>query len=110
MPLCFIYKKIVTDNGIKNFVSFQYMDNVSNKIANFLYRYNHTHKLTSKVVVVALKPSEQLPVILLAILKAGMVYLPLDLESPIGRIDFILRETSPAMCIVHETGILLQPT
>lgn len=63
------------------------------------------HKLASKVVAVALQPSEQLPIVLLGILKAGMTYLPIDLESPPQRTGYIIQETSPAIFIVENEGM-----
>jgi enterobactin synthetase component F len=56
------------------------------------------------IVAVALRRSEQLPVALLAILRTGAAYLPLDLESPMERTRFVLEDARPVAVLV-ETGL-----
>jgi enterobactin synthetase component F len=70
------------------------------------------------IVAVALPRSEQLLVVLLAIMRTGAAYLPLDLDSPMERTALVLDDASPVALIaqskIHErfarTGLrLLQP-
>lgn len=49
-----------------------------------------------------MKPSHRLPTVLLAILKAGMAYLPLDVEFPMSRVKHILEEAQPLIVLVEE--------
>jgi len=57
-----------------------------------------------RVVAVALPRSVDLVVALLAVLKAGGAYLPLDTEYPAERIAFMLRETEPVL-VVSVSGV-----
>ena len=53
------------------------------------------------IVAVALPRSEQLLVVLLAIMRAGAAYLPVDLDSPNDRIALVLDEASPTVLIAE---------
>ena len=77
---------------------------MSNRFAKVLTRHCALSTSGHKYVAVALKPSEFLPIVLLAIMKSGFAYLPLDVESPADRIKHILKDAKPALCIVEETG------
>lgn len=52
-------------------------------------------------VAICLEPSVEMIVGLLAILKAGAAYVPIDPEYPEERIDFILAETEAAVVLTH---------
>jgi enterobactin synthetase component F len=54
------------------------------------------------IVAVALPRSEQLLIMLLAIMRTGAAYLPLDLEGPIERIALVLEDASPAAVIAEQ--------
>ncbi|XP_026670052.1 uncharacterized protein LOC108625792 isoform X2 [Ceratina calcarata] len=49
-----------------------------------------------------MKPSHRLPIILIAIQKANMAYLPLDVEYPKARVKHILQEAKPFMIVIEE--------
>jgi enterobactin synthetase component F len=53
------------------------------------------------IVAVALPRSEQLLVVLLAIMRAGAAYLPLELDSPNDRIALMLEDASPKVLIAE---------
>ncbi|HZD45927.1 MAG TPA: condensation domain-containing protein, partial [Acidobacteriaceae bacterium] len=53
------------------------------------------------IVAVALPRSEQLLVVLLAILRAGAAYLPVELDSPNDRIALVLDDASPTVLIAE---------
>lgn len=57
------------------------------------------------IVAVCLPPSNELIITLLAILKMGAAYLPLDITFPRSRIDHILQEAKPALVIFDENAI-----
>lgn len=51
------------------------------------------------IIAVCMAPSDELIVALLAILKTGAAYLPIDTTFPKSRIDHILQEAKPAFVI-----------
>jgi enterobactin synthetase component F len=53
------------------------------------------------IVAVALPRSEQLLVVLLAIMRAGAAYLPIELDSPNDRIALMLEDASPTVLIAE---------
>ncbi|MDH6170953.1 natural product biosynthesis luciferase-like monooxygenase protein/amino acid adenylation domain-containing protein [Variovorax boronicumulans] len=59
------------------------------------------------IVALALPRSPQLIVSLLAILKAGAAYLPLDVEYPRDRLQYMLDDASPR-CIISDSTALRQ--
>ncbi|MCP4155136.1 MAG: amino acid adenylation domain-containing protein, partial [bacterium] len=64
-----------------------------------------THKLktggvtTGSVVGIMIPPSLDIPLTILAVLKAGGAFLPIDPELPEGRIQYMLTDSSAAMLI-----------
>ncbi|MGW5720133.1 amino acid adenylation domain-containing protein [Amycolatopsis sp. NPDC003865] len=55
-----------------------------------------------RVVAVALPRSAGLVVALLAVLKTGAAYLPLDLNHPAGRVELMLAEAGPHLVVAEE--------
>jgi enterobactin synthetase component F len=62
------------------------------------------------IVAVALPRSFELVVALVAVLRAGGAYLPLDLEHPPERLARILRAASPACLLAFDADVPLFPT
>ncbi|MFG2846318.1 amino acid adenylation domain-containing protein [Kitasatospora sp. NPDC048296] len=54
-----------------------------------------------RTVALALPRSADLVVALLAVLKSGAAYLPVDPESPVDRIAYILADAAPTLVITH---------
>ncbi len=59
------------------------------------------------IVAVALPRNEKLLIVLLAIMRAGAAYLPLDLDSPLERTAMVLEDASPVI-IVAESALHAQ--
>ncbi|MBG0830163.1 amino acid adenylation domain-containing protein [Planomonospora sp. ID67723] len=57
-----------------------------------------------RVVALALPRSADMVVALFAVLQTGAAYLPLDLEYPAERLEFMLEDTAPA-CVVTTTAV-----
>ncbi|KAJ8666498.1 hypothetical protein QAD02_008160 [Eretmocerus hayati] len=90
--------------GNQRSMNYGEMDRLSDRMANFLRAKLDESKSGRDIIAVSLRPSEELPVILLAIMKSGMAYLPLDLEYPRERVDYILKDSQPAICILDTSG------
>ncbi|WP_069816861.1 non-ribosomal peptide synthetase, partial [Streptomyces sp. TP-A0874] len=81
-------------------LSFGELDARANRLARLLIRRGAAPE---RNVVVALPRSADLIVALLAVLKSGAVYVPLDPEQPTDRREYLLRETEP-VAVLTEAG------
>lgn len=57
------------------------------------------------IIAVCMPPSDKLIITLLAILKTGAAYLPIDVTFPKSRIDHIVQEAKPAFIIYDSNAI-----
>jgi amino acid adenylation domain-containing protein len=81
-------------------LTFAQLDELSNQLANFLI---DQHKVVSKDFVgIKQERSEWMIVSLLAVLKSGAAYVPIDPEFPQSRIDFIENDTQYKVCLDEE--------
>lgn len=85
-------------------LSFKELDDITNKLARVLQKYEKSETTSQSLVAVCMKTSHRLPIALLAILKAGMAYLPLDAEFPMSRTKHILEEAQPLVILIEEGG------
>ncbi|XP_015187502.1 PREDICTED: tyrocidine synthase 3 [Polistes dominula] len=89
-------------NGEITEITYKQLNKLTNKLARTLKKYNGNTEITGQqLVAVSMKPTEKLPIILLSILKAGMVYLPLDPEFPSARLKHILQEAEPTLVMIE---------
>jgi amino acid adenylation domain-containing protein len=72
----------------------------ANQLAHFLIASGIS---SDSLVALMLERSTDMLVSILAILKAGAAYLPLDLDSPGGRLSAMMSDASPALLITHST-------
>jgi amino acid adenylation domain-containing protein/FkbM family methyltransferase len=74
-----------------------------NKSANRMAHYlrKEINILPNDIVAIMLDKSDQALVAILAVLKAGAAYLPIDPEYPQERIDFILKDSCAKLLITH---------
>ncbi|HTH83435.1 MAG TPA: amino acid adenylation domain-containing protein [Mucilaginibacter sp.] len=84
-----------------NKVAFTYkeLDAASNQIAAFL---NENKIIKGDVIAVAMDRSIQMATCLLAAMKAGATYLPIDPNLPIERVDFLIKDSGATRLIVSE--------
>ncbi|MFC0105614.1 amino acid adenylation domain-containing protein [Kibdelosporangium aridum subsp. largum] len=63
-----------------------------------------------RLVAVALPRSVELVVALLAVLKAGAGYVPVDLDYPMERIEFLFADAAPVLVVTDQSSAGLLPT
>lgn len=97
-------------------LTWQQLDEKSNQLANAIQQKYHekTDKSTAAGALIALYMDRSVEMIisLLAVLKTGAAYVPLDINYPQERIDFILADTGAEMILtqqhlVHERTVQL---
>ena len=80
-------------------ISYAELDARANRLARYLIAQGAGPE---QLVAVALPRSVEMIAALLAILKAGAAYLPLDPDYPRGRLDFMLADAQPALLVTTE--------
>jgi len=83
------------------------LDNRANQLANHLLDIGVTR---DEIVGVSLRRSTEMVVVLLAVLKAGATFLPLDPSYPEGRILYMIDDASVNVIITQEEILSLFPT
>ena len=95
------------DRGIpKRQTKYSNLNKTANQIARFLIATIKSKGFQSNLdgdwlILVCMKPSDDLITALLAIWKAGAAYLPIDVEMQKNRIDFICTEALPVL-VIHD--------
>ncbi|MER7754242.1 amino acid adenylation domain-containing protein [Kitasatospora sp. NPDC097643] len=77
-------------------LTYRELDTASNRLARLLIARGVGPE---RIVALALPRSADLAVAVLAVLKAGGCYLPVDPEYPAERLSFMLRDTAPALVL-----------
>lgn len=97
---------LIFDNGLdkKETLTYAELNNISNKWAHVIHSIVVNKNLQPNqdgdyIVAVNIQPSIDLVVVLLAILKTGAAYLPLDYSFPKTRIEHICSEAQPVIVI-----------
>ncbi|WP_430408767.1 amino acid adenylation domain-containing protein [Kordia sp.] len=80
--------------------TYRELDEISNQLASYLTE-NYSIK-TEDLIGVQLERTEWLIITLLAILKSGAAYVPLDLNYPKSRVKFIAEDTGYKVCVTKE--------
>ena len=80
-------------------ITYGELNSKANKLAHFLQRKGVT---TEKVVALMVRRSIDMLVSILAILKAGGVYLPIDTEYPKERKDFLLKDSKACLLLTQQ--------
>ncbi len=79
-------------------LTYRELNSKANQLAHYLVKQK---VMQETIVAVCLDKSIDLVISLMAILKTGGVYLPLDLKLPVDRIKFILNDTSVSYVITN---------
>jgi amino acid adenylation domain-containing protein len=83
------------------------LERCANRLAHRLVRNGVGPEVS---VAIAVEPSLELLVGILAVLKAGGAYLPLDPEYPPARLGFMLADAAPQLLLVTSASACLLPT
>lgn len=91
-------------------LTYNQLNQAANQIAAMLIDQITTRELEPNqdgdwIIAVCMTPSDELIVTLLAILKTGAAYLPIDVTFPKSRIDHILQEAKPAFVIYDGNAV-----
>ncbi len=81
-------------------LSYAELDERSSRLARYLIRQGAGPE---RAVAIALPRSELMVTVLLAVVKSGATYLPIDPDYPAGRIGFMLADAAPVL-VVTDTG------
>lgn len=92
---------LITEGGS---ISYQELNDFSNKIAQFLIEKGIQ---SNDVVGVSAERSVEMLSAIIGILKAGAAYLPIDISYPKDRISFMIEDASPKILLYHG-GCLFQ--
>lgn len=87
-------------------ISYNMLNCAANKIATSIIDVVRHRELQPNddgdyIVAVCMQPSDELIITLLAILKMGAAYLPIDPTFPQNRVDHILQEAKP-VCVIYD--------
>ncbi|CAN5397455.1 hypothetical protein BH11BAC3_BH11BAC3_00550 [soil metagenome] len=81
-----------------------------NERANQLARYLQQHAITTgSLVLICMERSAEMLVAMMAILKAGAAYVPVDPAFPEDRISFVLQDTKAAIILVDKDHLTVIP-
>ena len=92
------------ENGSKRQTySYTTLHSLSDKLAGTILKISKEAKDSSTIIPVFLPQCPELYIVLLAILKAGKAFCPLNLDTPVERLKFILQDLSANLLISTST-------
>ncbi|XP_046418625.1 plipastatin synthase subunit B [Neodiprion fabricii] len=74
----------------------------TNQLSRVLAKRCRRSSSLDALVAISMQPTDRLPTLLLATLKAGMAYLPLDPGFPAPRVKHILNEAEPLLVVAED--------
>lgn len=77
--------------------------NLFESVNQFSHYFKNQGVKTGDVVAVALPRCQELPIVLLAIMQCGAIYLPLDPTYPLSRLEFMLEDSEAKLLITNES-------
>ncbi|MEM1319021.1 MAG: amino acid adenylation domain-containing protein [Bacteroidota bacterium] len=86
-------------------LSYHQVEQQSNQLAHYLLQQSHQ----SPRIALCLNRSQDILLGILAILKAGATYIPLNPSLPTERMDFLLRDTQADLVITHQEALKALP-
>jgi amino acid adenylation domain-containing protein len=83
----------------KQIITYRQLNETANQLAAVLLQNNVQ---PGDIIGIALERSHEMVVAILAIMKSGAAYLPLDPEYPKDRIEFMLADSSPKLVLISK--------
>ncbi|MGN5649109.1 amino acid adenylation domain-containing protein [Bacillus sp. Brlt_9] len=96
-------KIAVTCNGIK--LTYRELNERANELAHYLVEEGIG---PNQFVALVFPRSTEMVVSMLAVLKAGAAYLPIDPEYPAERINYIVNDAKPVCIITHSSTLVIE--
>jgi amino acid adenylation domain-containing protein len=90
-------------------VSYAELDTHSERVAHYLRQLVAGLPNQSARVGLLIGRSEWLVISILGVLKAGLAYVPIDVQYPAERIQYMLHDAQPAILVVDDEGLGRQP-
>ncbi|KAK8045643.1 Hydroxamate-type ferrichrome siderophore peptide synthetase [Apiospora rasikravindrae] len=100
--LCFAHT-IRTSSISTSLMTYKELDETANQVARYIHAQNIK---TGGIVAIIMEKSPWLYCSILGILKAGCAYLPILPSTPSRRIQLILRQAQPQLCILDSLSTL----
>ncbi|KAL8707358.1 MAG: hypothetical protein Q9220_007606 [cf. Caloplaca sp. 1 TL-2023] len=94
----------IDDEGMQRQYTYRELDTLTSNLARWL---NTTHGVRPGIIApLSMTKSASAVVVILAILRAGAAYVPIDVDWPLERVAYILRETKASfiLCSINEGG------
>lgn len=88
----------------EDILTYQALNEQANQLAHFLLTQGINNE---KYVAICLKPTCEMIIAVLAVLKTGAAYIPIDPQYPEERIDYLLQNSEPAMVLTQSEQIEL---
>ncbi|KAF3069894.1 Linear gramicidin synthase subunit C [Trichoderma lentiforme] len=84
-----------------SWLTFAELDNLTDRLAIYLSRQDNSN---SKIVPIVLEKSPWMVIAMLAVLKSGRAYCPLEFDAPSHRISFAIKRLGAGLIITNENG------
>ncbi|MBQ4810066.1 amino acid adenylation domain-containing protein [Pseudoalteromonas luteoviolacea] len=81
-------------------INYRQLNNKANQFAHTLLNHSEFKQGAENLIALCAKPSIELIVAILGILKSGAAYVPLDANSPETRINHILQDAKPSILVL----------
>ncbi len=99
---------VVDPQGSGSWLSYRELDRRANALAAFVMRELPARETSSPepIVALALERRPSLVVALIAVLRAGAAYLPVEPDQPLERLAFLLQDANVRLALVEHAGAL----
>ncbi|BBH53188.1 non-ribosomal peptide synthetase [Fluviispira sanaruensis] len=84
-------------------ITYKQLDEYSNKLANYILQKFAISENT--LIGISLNRSEKIIISILAIIKAGAAYIPIDTKLPIDRVKYILNDANPITILTDNQNL-----